>query len=437
VERLLNLANLTRAVVTTLLAAVVVALSLNADFYNESMVDVYMALVLGSALITLLVVQFSWKNLVSVALFSLVLAGLDYRVMGFVPKFIAAFSFIGLSSLAILGTRTIWAPKRDRVLLLWAFFPAVLFAVSEYMASTFLEFTGALHPKTFDLYLYSFDSSLRVQISFLIGQWFARHLWFRFAGLLFYIALPLPLALVYAAHLRSRNGNAFPAMLAFLATGPIGVVFYNMVPATGPIHIFGQNFPWYPLSTSQAMHLVLQTVPVTGARNAIPSLHMAWVLLIWWNSKGLSQWIRGIALAFVIFTTLATMGIGEHYFVDLVVAFPFAVMVQSLCMYHSPFQYGWRRVGFLFAALVSLGWMAMLSFTPRLFWISPIIPWAMVIVTISLSAWLMRRLQRAEFSKERNAATDVEATVLLLEHVSKTAVEYCSLASGRSDRGGS
>jgi hypothetical protein len=31
-------------------------------------------------------------------------------------------------------------------------------------------------------------------------------------------------------------------MLAFLATGPLGVMFYNMLPACGPIHIFWPRF---------------------------------------------------------------------------------------------------------------------------------------------------------------------------------------------------
>jgi hypothetical protein len=36
------------------------------------------------------------------------------------------------------------------------------------------------------------------------------------------------------------------------------------------------------------------------------------------------------SLAFVWFTVMATLGTGGHYFVDLVVAFPFALMVQAL-----------------------------------------------------------------------------------------------------------
>jgi hypothetical protein len=398
---MLNRADLIRAVLTLTLVAIVLVLSLSADFYNSSLVDVFMALALGGALVTLLVIQPSWMNFTSVVVCSLVLAGLDYRVMGFQPRFMAAFSFAGLSSLAVLGTRTIWARHQDRALFLYAFLPAVLFVASEYMASTLLDYTEALHPKTFDLYLYSFDCSLRVQFSFLLGQVFARHLWFRFVGLLFYIALPLPLALVYAAHLRLKNKNAFPVMLAFLVTGPMGVLFYNLVPATGPVHIFGQGFPWHPLLTSQAMHLVLETVPLKGARNAIPSLHMAWVLLVWWNSKGLSRWIRMIALAFVIFTVLATLGTGEHYFVDLVVAFPFALMVQALCLYPLPFKYGSRRVAFLFGTFASLGWMALVSFAIPFFWMSPLIPWAMVIATIFISGLLMQHLQNAEFTNEQ------------------------------------
>jgi hypothetical protein len=212
----------------------------------------------------------------------------------------------------------------------------------------------------------------------------------------FYIALPLPLALVYAAQLRRESKKAFPVMLAFLLTGPLGVLYYNMVPATGPVHVFGQAFPWAPLSLMQARHLVLETIPISGARNAIPSLHMAWVLLVWWNSKGLARWIRAIAMAFVIFTVLATLGTGEHYFVDLVVAFPFALMVQALCLYSLPFKYGPRRAAFLFGAFTSLAWMALVSFANPLFWISPVIPWTLAVVTVSLSSLLLHRMQSVD-----------------------------------------
>src|ERR1700733_6248799 len=87
----------------------------------------------------------------------------------------ASFSFVGLAAFAVLGTRTVWAEGEDRKLLLYGFLRVVLFIGSEWMAITLLDLTERLHPKTLDLFLYSFDSSLRVQISFLVGQAF--HKW--------------------------------------------------------------------------------------------------------------------------------------------------------------------------------------------------------------------------------------------------------------------
>jgi hypothetical protein len=157
------------------------------------------------------------------------------------------------------------------------------------------------------------------------------------------------------------------------------------------------------------MNLILETLAVKGPRNAIPSLHMTWVLLVWWNSKRLAWWIRVVALAFVIFTVLATLGIGEHYFVDLVVAFPFALMVQSMCLYSVSLQQSCRRTALLFGTFASLTWMALISFATPFFWISPVIPWAMVTVTIFVSSFLARRLQSAEVGKARVQAEQLEA----------------------------
>jgi hypothetical protein len=92
--------------------------------------------------------------------------------MNFHLLFMSAFSFLGLGALAVSGGRTIWASREERKLLVYAFLPAVLFVGSEWLATTMLDFTEKLHPKTFDLFLYSFDSSLRVQFSFLMGQAF-------------------------------------------------------------------------------------------------------------------------------------------------------------------------------------------------------------------------------------------------------------------------
>src|SRR5262249_12427908 len=156
---------------------------------------------------------------------------------------------------------------RERTLMAFAFVPTLLFVSSEWMASTMLEITTKLHPKTLDLFLYSFDCSLRVQLSFLISQLLKIFPWADTTAMLFYIALPLPIALVYSWKLVRGIKIAAPAMIGFLIAGPIGVIFYNIYPACGPAHLFGQGFPWHPLPTSAVRNLVLEAVPVAGARN--------------------------------------------------------------------------------------------------------------------------------------------------------------------------
>jgi hypothetical protein len=389
------------------LFAVILALSLNRDFYSDSMTSAFLSLALASALIILVMLRRSWFDLLWVATGALVLAVLDYRAMDFHPVFMAAFSFVGMAALAVLGTHTIWSEGEKRKLLLYGFLPAVLFVGSEYMASTLLDITEKLHPKAFDLFLVSFEGSLHVQFSFLMGQFFWTHLWVRFVCLVIYIALPLPLALVYAAQLRQKKEAA---MLAFLVTGPVGVLFYNMLPAIGPRALFGTSYPFHPPAIADLMHLNVVPILRSGVRNAMPSLHTAWVLLVWWNSKGLARWIRAIAMVFVVLTIMATLGTGEHYFVDLVVAFPFALMVQALCTYSLPFSSGARRMAFLFGTFVTLIWMAVLSFTVSIFWISPILPWTAIVATVAPSILFWNRLMAAEIQPEPVKARAVAAT---------------------------
>ena len=377
------------------LLASIFALSASSTFYASTMASAYLSLALFSACIVLQMLRRSWIDLAWVLAGAVALSAFDYSALRFKPMVMAVFSFLGMAAIGVLGTRTIWAKGENRKLLLHGFLPVLLFVGSEWMATTLLDITERLHPKTFDLFLYSFDSSLHVQISFLVGQLFWLWPWLRATCLVFYIALPLPLALVYTAQLRRGNRNALTVMLSFLMTGPAGVMFYNMLPACGPVHVFRSGFPWHPLSTADAMQMNPFPILITGARNAIPSLHMAWVLLVWWNSRGLPRWVRAIALAFVLFTVLATLGTGEHYLVDLVVAFPFSLMVQAASSYYLPFAGKERRIAFLFGTFVTLLWLALLSFASRLFWISPAIPWIMSAATIFSSVLLWHRLLQA------------------------------------------
>jgi hypothetical protein len=367
------------------------------QFYTEALVDSFFAFALASILIIQLRVRPDWFDALLVLAFALFFATVDFRFLHFAPKLMAWFSFAGVSSLLVMGIRAIWAENRPaRTMLLYAAIPALLFVGSEYFASTMLDWTTRAHPRTLDLYLLSFDYSLRVELASLAGRLFVTNPWFHVPGLLAYVSLAVPLSLVYAGRLVRYKERAFPSMLAFLITGPLGILFYNLFPACGPHALFQQGFPFHPFPMEQASRLLLEPLAVAGPRNAIPSLHLAWALLAWWYSRGLSWFERVVVFSFLALTAFATLGTGEHWFVDLIVAFPFALMIQGLCAYSLSWRNATRLSAFISGLLGTLTWLIMLRYAPRFFWTSPVVPWALSAATVLLISLRQTKLRQGE-----------------------------------------
>lgn len=392
--------------VTAALGALLAAIVLNRSFYTDAELSAYFALTAFSVVLVHLSIRPLRDSTYVVAL-ALLLLGAQYLVLHEPVRVIAVFTLLGLSSSLLLGLRCVWGKdEAERKLMLLAFVPSLLFVGSEYFASTMLAFTGKVHPKTFDLFLNWFDGTLGLQLSFIAGQISKLNTWLYQIAVLFYIGLPIPLGWVYARHLKKSGKKALPVMIAFLITGPIGIVLYNLLPACGPVHLFGDRFPWAPLPLAEIRGMRLVTVAINGPRNAIPSLHMTWVLLAWWMSAGLSRRSRAFVLICLLFTVFATLGTGEHYFVDLVVAFPFALMIVGISMFHVPVRDPRRAIPLLAGMLITLGWIGMLSVGPAFLWMSPAIPWALVLATVGGCIYLER---------QSRTSVDVDAPVVELE----------------------
>jgi len=385
-------ARVAQILLTVVLLGIAAGFGTSAKFYSESLSSAFFAIALISVVIIQLRVGGVWPDGLALLGLTGVFALVDFRFLHYPPHFMAWFSFFGLSALLLLALHAVWAEGDRRKLLIFAFVPSLLFVTSEWFASNMLDLTEKLHPNTLDLYLYSFDGSLRVQLPFLLGQAFALSPWFKIAGELFYIGLPIPIALVYSGQLLRVREGAFSAMAAFLLTGPVGILFYNLFPAMGPIHLMHRDFPWRPFETDMFRRLFLEAIPLHGPRNAIPSLHMGWVLLCWWYSRGLSVLERAIVMLFVVFTFFATMGTGEHYFVDIVLAYPFALLMVALCSWPLLWKRSASLQAFFFGLLTILVWFAGLRYVPHFFWLSPVIPWLLCALTIVAALWFKRRL---------------------------------------------
>jgi PAP2 superfamily len=406
-----------KIVATAVIVLTALRFGSSADFYTAAMISGYFAITLLGATIIHLRISPSFRNAALIVLGTAVFALIDFRIQHFQPSIVCWLSFAGLSSLAIMGVESVWSEGESRKLHLLAFVPSLLFVISEYFADNMLRWAATVHDKVYDLYLYTFDASLHVQIPFALGRYFAQHNDFRQLALLAYVGLSVPIAVVYAGQVRRTGIKAIQCFLAFIVTGPMGIVFYNAVPAIGPAHLFEKNFPWHPLAIEQAQRLLLQPIPLQGPRNAIPSLHMAWVLLAWWYSRGLSATERAIALFYLVFVALATLGTGEHYFIDLVVAVPFALFMQSLFAYDVPFLDRTRLRAVTFGLLSTCAWLAALRFTPRVFWSTPILPWTLCVATVALGLYFEMHLRDygksiAPFSPQspERKITDTKAT---------------------------
>jgi len=94
-----------------------------------------------------------------------------------------------------------------------------------------------------------------------------------------------------------------PELVRAILVGAIaGLICYFLFPAVGPIWV------GYP-----------------GAlRNCMPSLHLTWALLLLIYSN---KFVRVPMLIFAFLTAVATLGLGEHYAIDLVAAIPFTAAV--------------------------------------------------------------------------------------------------------------
>lgn len=360
-------------------------------FYHDSTLTAF-AFAFISLFFIFLRTQFSFLRLAGIVLLTILFAILNFRILGLPATLSALVTLLSIATFAILVLRVIWSDGDQRRLAIYVVLPSSLFLMSDWAASFALNLTEKAHPGVLDLYLYSFDASLRAQFPFLMGQFFDQHHAFGLISFWVYLALPISIALVYAGCLMDRRENALPAFLALFLTGPIGILLYNLFPAVGAIHVFAARFPWQPLTTGQVRHLFVEPVAIPGLRNTMPSLHATWIYIVFWYARSLSRVEKITAGVLVFFTLCATLGIGEHYIIDLVVAVPYTVFILALV--NLIVSRGRAPVLLPLSAglLSTLAWIAALRFAPGFFWISPAIPWLACLLTLGLSAYCFRKL---------------------------------------------
>jgi len=310
---------------------------------------------------------------------------------------VAAAGFSGLASLTVIAIQVLRHRGQEQTGRLNTLLAGSVFGMSALIFAGVLEFTTRLHPQTYDLYLYFADQGFGLPFCAWTGHFLAhRPALSRVCGLV-YESLPLALSLLYAYQRGGSHPLPIRVLPAFLGGGLAVYLLYNILPAAGPLYIFGAAFPDH-LPLSPGLHLAAIG---SGARNAIPSMHVACVLLVFWNCRRISRWAYAAAGFYLACTALACLGFGEHYLIDLVAGVPFALALQAVCAPATLRALPEWKQSIAVGLALTLIWIATVRFAVSLFHI-PAFPWALSLVTLAVCALARRRMLPAE---ARYAAT--------------------------------
>ena len=258
---------------------------------------------------------------------------------------------------------------------------------------SFLTLVARLHPQTFDFVAFLIDGTLGFQPSRTVAVVMGTLPGGKDLLVMSYAALAYGFPVLYA--LQVKSGARAPANVytLFLTSALSALALYQLCPIAGPSYAFGTDFP-LNLPESEALpHF--QTIISVAARNGMPSMHLGWSLLLWMNAGYVGRWARAVFAVLVGLTVLATLGLGEHYLVDLVAGVPAAVALQGLCTRVLPWGAPERRNAVLGGAGLLAFWIIAVRFGVEAFLAVPGLTWLAMLGTLAASVALYRPLARA------------------------------------------
>jgi hypothetical protein len=313
-------------------------------------------------------------------------------------------AFLGVGSILIMSLDKVWNGSSRYLSFLG---DALLLPGFSLFVGLVLQLAVKGSHLSFDFMLYRLDSSLGLAPGHAAVALFRKVPWIETASNLIYVDLLLFPQLFYAWSCYKGKAAKVHLLRAYVIVG-VGGLLYLICPAMGPIYAFGQQFPDHlPAITA----VPAKAFMATGLFNAMPSLHMAWALLIWVAAWELGSFAVTLASVMVIFTGIATVGSGEHYLIDLFVAAPLVMMVYGICT--SRHRLTAAGLGFVVAWTVYLRTGIELPGS---------LNWLFVVATVGTTVYMMR-----SFLTTREASTAGSSKTLIT-----SAGEMC-LARGNEE----
>jgi hypothetical protein len=266
----------------------------------------------------------------------------------------------------------------------------------------FRDQTAEWIPKIVDAKLAQIDEAFGAQPSAVMAAAFAALPSFRDLCRMAYQFVELPIVVVAAFHWRRQGTNGCSVLPSFFFGSILGYICYFMTPAIGPRAYFGEAFPLLHAGSIYLAQQPLFDLNPAHSRNAMPSMHIAWAIMIFLYTRNFPIWARCYAGLFAVLTACATIGSGEHYLIDLVVALPLVVMIRALCSLELREGFPERRRAIIAGLAMVAFWLGLIRFAST---VPPTVSIFLVAITIAASVSFERKLAEAE-ERARNLGRD-------------------------------
>ncbi len=243
-------------------------------------------------------------------------------------------------------------------------------------------------PATIDFDLYKIDMAFNGFSGWLFNsfQQYKYPLWQTIVETV-YGLLSIFLLLSLGPVFRERRGVQLHALRTLIV--PFGVAFtlYSITPVAGPHYVFGNAYPTeidWSMIAEKGRNLVSPSL-----RNGMPSMHFTGAMLLVLVAACLSRkaWFYA-ACVFAAITFIATMALGEHYLLDLIVAMPFCIALGTALINPPGWQFWQRRIWWI-CTLIFVVWELGLHFDMSRFFFVDHLNFVRVfsLVSVAVAIW--------------------------------------------------
>jgi hypothetical protein len=231
-------------------------------------------------------------------------------------------AYLGLCFIVI---RTVagYLQKGANNLVLLSFAPMCVAIVNFILTNAFKFYS----PRRMDLYVNRFDGLLGFPAN-RAAEFVHRHGSISTLAIADYFGCVIVIYLAAIAVYRLRGyDELIKAIPMFILAGILAPPIYWIFPVSGPLYAFSD----FPNIYNGPVHQINLTAP-DAIPNGLPSIHFALSLIVLYL---LRHWRWGIVVGVVhvVLTGLATMGLGEHYALDLIAAVPYTWFVIRIARF--------------------------------------------------------------------------------------------------------